>query len=382
MKDTHAKTVWISAAGTDFEDVKPRITTGLESGADYILTNAEFVEQVRQLGSIKVAAFTEAIMDADVMVVGHDSEGDGTLPLPSDFSGSKDILLAQKMKEEGAIVAGYVVIHNKQYELFASEFGRVCDYLFMVGTDWQVIPLENLIASLQELDVNIIAGVQDAEGANLALETLEHGSDGILVDTDNLSELKKSVEIVDKAKMEKQNVRAATVTEVKQVGMGDRVCVDTCSLMTRGEGMLIGSQSNGLFLINSESDESPYVAARPFRVNAGAVHAYVKVGEKTRYLSELKSGDVVTAVNSDGDARPVIVGRVKIERRPLMLIVAETDGEVIKTIVQNAETIKLVGKDGVPISVSDLRVGDEVLVQYEKMARHFGMKIEETIIEK
>src|SRR5665648_984856 len=183
MKNTHAKTVWISAAGTDFEEVKPRITTGLESGADYILTNAAFVDQVRKLGNIKVAAFTETIVDADVMVVGYESEGDGTLPLPSDFSASRDIRIAKKMKEDGAIVAGYVVIHNKQYELFASELGRVCDYILMVGTDWQVIPLENLIASLQELDVNIIAGVQDAEGANLALETLEHGSDGILVDT-------------------------------------------------------------------------------------------------------------------------------------------------------------------------------------------------------
>src|SRR5665648_5249 len=183
MKNTHAKTVWISAAGTDFEEVKPRITTGLESGADYILTNAAFVDQVRKLGNIKIAAFTEAVVDADVMVVGYESEGDGTLPLPSDF-------------------------------------GRVCDYILMVGTDWQVIPLENLIASLQELDVNIIAGVQDAQGANLALETLEHGSDGILVDTDNLSELKKSVEVADKARMEKQNVMAATVIEVKQVGMG------------------------------------------------------------------------------------------------------------------------------------------------------------------
>lgn len=382
MKDTHAKTVWVYAAGEDFEAVKSRITTGLESGADYILTNAMFVEQVRKLGNIKVAAFSETVMDADVIVVGKDSEGDGTLPLPSDFIGSKDILLARRMKDEGAIVAGYVIIRNKKYELFAAELGRVCDHLIMIGTDWQVIPLENLIAGLQELDVNIIAGVQDAQGANLALETLEHGSDGILVDTDNLSELKKCVEVVDKSKMEKESISVATVTEVKQVGMGDRVCVDTCSLMTTGEGMLIGSQSNGLFLINSESEESPYVAARPFRVNAGAVHAYVKVGDKTRYLSELKSGDVVTVVNYKGEARPVIVGRVKIERRPLMLVVAEADGVPVKTILQNAETIKLVGKDGIPISVSELKVGDEVLVQYEGMARHFGMKIEETIIEK
>jgi 3-dehydroquinate synthase II len=73
--------------------------------------------------------------------------------------------------------------------------------------------------------------------------------------------------------------------------MGDRVCVDTCNLMISGEGMLVGSQSCGLFLVNSEADEvHPYVASRPFRVNAGAVHAYVLVGEKTKYLCELEAG--------------------------------------------------------------------------------------------
>jgi 3-dehydroquinate synthase II len=46
--------------------------------------------------------------------------------------------------------------------------------------------------------------------------------------------------------------------------------------MTLGEGMLVGSQSFALFLVHSESEESPYVAARPFRVNAGGVYAMRK----------------------------------------------------------------------------------------------------------
>ncbi len=75
-----------------------------------------------------------------------------------------------------------------------------------------------------------------------------------------------------------------TMTAVKDGGIGDRVCIDTCSLMTPGEGMLIGNQSGGLFLIQSEAEESPYVASRPFRVNAGAVHEYVLVGRKDPLL--------------------------------------------------------------------------------------------------
>ncbi len=373
------KTVWIKADGEAWEENKPRVTTGLESGADAILLNAEYVQKVRELGNINTAAPGE---EADIIVVGINGEGDGTGKLPSDFANSEDIAQAQRLVREGKTVAGYVVIKNKKYEQFAVELGKSCDYLIVIGTDWKVIPLENLIAGLQKLDVEIIAGVQNAEEAKLALETLEHGSDGVLLDTDNLSEIKKVIAIRDRSGMEKIPLVKARVTKVKPVGMGDRVCVDTASLMVPGEGMLIGSQSNGLFLVHSESEESPYVAARPFRVNAGAVHAYIRVGEKTRYLSELSSGDEVLIVDSEGETRPAVVGRVKIERRPLMLVEAEVEGTNIKTLLQNAETIKLVGSDGKPISVAALKEGDEVLVYFEAAARHFGIKIEETIIEK
>jgi len=373
------KTIWIKADDGTWEENKPRITTGLESGADCVVLNFEDIKLTRSLGNIKIVA---PDIDADIILVGKGSEGDGTKKLPADFEHSGDILKAKRLSADGKIIAGFVVIKNKKYEEFALELGKVCDYLVVIGTDWKVIPLENLIAGLQKLDVQIIAGVRDAEEAKLALETLEHGSNGILLDTDDLSEIKKVMGVRDRSEMEKTSLVAARVTKVKQVGMGDRVCVDTASLMVPGEGMLIGSQSNGLFLVNSESEESPYVAARPFRVNAGAVHAYIRVGEKTRYLSELNAGDDVLLVNSMGETRPAVIGRVKIERRPLMLVEAEVDGVKIKTLLQNAETIKLVGADGKPVPVTSLKEGDEVLVYFEAAARHFGIKIEETIIEK
>ncbi len=373
------KMIWIKADEGTWEENKPRITTGLESGADCVVLNFEDIKIARNLGSIKIAA---PDIDADIIIVGKGSEGDGTKKLPVDFEHSADILKARRLAGDGRTIAGYVVIKNKKYEEFALELGKECDYLIAIGTDWKVIPLENLIAGLQKLDVRIIAGVRDAEEAKLALETLEHGSDGVLLDTDDLSEIKKVTGIREMSVMEKTSLVKARVTKVKQVGMGDRVCVDTASLMVQGEGMLIGSQSNGLFLVHSESEESPYVAARPFRVNAGAVHAYVRVGEKTRYLSELGAGDDVMIVNSRGEMRPAVVGRVKIERRPLMLVEAEVDGTKIKTLLQNAETIKLVGADGKPVPVTALKEGDEVLVYFEAAARHFGIKIEETIIEK
>jgi len=165
--------------------------------------------------------------------------------------------------------------------------------------------------------------------------------------------------------------------------MGDRVCIDTCSMFNPGEGMLVGSQSNALFLVHAESIETQYVAARPFRVNAGPVHAYTRMPDgSTKYLSELSSGDEVLAVDWKGGTRPAVIGRLKIERRPLILVEAEYSGKTIKTLLQNAETIRLVDKEGKAVSVTSLKEGDMVLAYVEDSGRHFGMKVAETIIEK
>jgi len=374
------KQLWIKADTGIWDNDKKRITTALESGFDFALVNESEIGKVRELGNIKIAAHTTSeYSNADTIVIGKDSEGDGTTPLGET---SEDIKAAEKLIRAGKTVAGYVVIHDKDYETFASDLARHSRYIVVIGTDWKVIPLENLIADLQSLNVEIIAGVTDTTEAKLALETLEHGSDGLLVDTDDLSEIKRIADVREKSEMRPIELTSATVTKVKPVGMGDRVCVDTCSLMKLGEGMLIGSQSNGLFLVHAESEESPYVAARPFRVNAGAVHAYVKVGEKTRYLSEMGAGDDVLVIDKDGGQKKAVVGRVKIEKRPLMLVEARVENTIIKTLLQNAETIKLVKPDGTPIPVTQLKEDDKILVQYEETARHFGIEIEETIIEK
>lgn len=376
------KSLWIKADEGQWNAKKLRITSGLESGANWILVGEEDVNRVRELGDIRVAAFhKDGKSNADILVVGKNSEGDGSKPLPSDFDGSADLNYLRKYSKTRKTGA-YVEIRDKKYERFAAALADVCDFLIIVGIDWKVIPLENLIAELQDSDVSIIAGVKNAEEARTAIETLEHGSDGVILDTEDISEIKRVADVIIGSGTKPIGLKAAKITKVKPVGMGDRVCVDTCSLLTRGEGMLVGSQSNGLFLVHAESEESPYVAARPFRVNAGAVHAYVLTGDKTRYLSELSSGEEVMVVNEQGRPRKEVIGRVKIERRPLMLVEAEINGNKLKTILQNAETIKLVKKDGKPISITELKEGDEVLVHFEDAARHFGIRIDETIVEK
>ncbi|MCK9152494.1 3-dehydroquinate synthase II [Methanobacterium alcaliphilum] len=373
------KFAWIMPPGKTWDEKKDFITTALESGIDHVLDPVD-LENIRKLGNITVISDQE---EADIILVGKNGEGDGTFHLPSDLSESKDMATASSFKRKGKTVAAYVEISSKKHEELARQLGRVVDYLILVGKDWTIIPLENIIADLQKEEVKLVAAVSDYDEAKLALETLEHGTDGILIQPHDFSEIKKIASLIEKIESEKYDLKAATITRIEPVGSGDRVCVDTCSMMNIGEGMLIGSYSTGLFLVHSESLESEYVASRPFRVNAGPVQAYVMTpGNKTKYLSELETGDEVLTVDDKGKSKVAIVGRVKIEKRPLMLLEAEYEGITVKTLLQNAETIRLINDKGEAVSVSDLKEGDNVLIYLDKGARHFGMSIEETIIEK
>ncbi|MBM4241212.1 MAG: 3-dehydroquinate synthase II [Euryarchaeota archaeon] len=373
------KFAWIMAEGDNWDEKKGFITTALESGIDHVV-DFQDIDNIQKLGNITIISDTD---DADIVLVGRNGEGDGKLMIPGDLSYSKDIKSINDFKKDGKIVAGYVEITSKKHEELAREMGRYSDYLILVGKDWKVIPLENIIADLQNEEVKLVAAVSDYEEAKLALETLEHGTDGVLICPSDIAEIKKVADLIEKIESESYELKPATVTRVEPVGSGDRVCVDTCSMMKVGEGMLVGSYSKGLFLIHSESLESEYVASRPFRVNAGPVHAYVMTpNNKTKYLSEIETGDEIVTVDKEGNTKTAVVGRVKIEKRPLMLVEAEYEGISLRTLLQNAETIRLVEEDGNPISVADLKVGDKVIVYLEKGARHFGMAIEESIIEK
>ena len=63
------------------------------------------------------------------------------------------------------------------------------------------------------------------------------------------------------------------------------------------------------------------------------------------------------------------------------MIEAEYEGQTIRTLLQNAETIRIVDENDEPLSVADIKTGDKVKVYIETNARHFGIAIDETIIE-
>jgi len=273
------------------------------------------------------------------------------------------------------------IVENSDVERAASLVNEF-DIVVVSTGNWKVIPLENLIAAFQPLHTKLISLVGSIEEAELFLNTLETGVDGLVLDTDDISTIIDIKKLMDETVVDGISLVKGKITSLKQLGSGDRVCIDTCSMMVEGEGMLIGSSSRGLFLVHSESVRSEYVDPRPFRVNAGPVHSYIQVpGDRTRYLADLKVGDEVLVVDPSGSTRTAVIGRLKIEKRPLMLLESEVNGNRLNIILQNAETIRLVS-GGNPVSIVDLKVGDDILIKIDEGGRHFGMRINETIVEK
>ena len=312
-------------------------TTAIESGADALVVDR--AEDVRRLGRITTVA------------------PDGDLRPGRDVT---ECTITDKKSEDAAAAKGKT------------------RPVIVTTSDWTVIPLENLVAQSD----HIIASVNNEKEAQLALHVLEKGVYGILLKTTEPS-MVKTVAALLKSPTGKVGLVPFRVTKIHPVGMGDRVCVDTCSMLADGEGMLMGNTSSAMLLVHAETLENPYVAPRPFRVNAGAVHAYILMPDgKTAYLSDLNIGGQVLVSDAKGTAHTVIIGRTKIERRPLLLVEAEAGTAKVSLILQNAETIRLVGEDGKAVSVVNLKNGDTVLGCVLEGGRHFGMAVKETIREK
>jgi len=353
---------------------KEMVTAALEGGADALIVPAGWQDKVKALGRITtVGPDGDLKPDVDVFFENLTSPED-----EARIAGRLQQAPVVLELHKSAIINVDPQPASRAAHPAAPEKAETANAEQGLYPSWPVIPLENLVAGGGRL----LVPVSSLEEVDLALGILETGVSGVVIHARRPEDLKRLLARA-KAASENQSLQVATIESVRQVGMGDRVCIDTCTLMVEGEGILIGNSSGFLFLLQAEVKPNPYVASRPFRVNAGPVHAYVKVpGGRTRYLSELQAGDSVLIVHARGTTQTATVGRSKIERRPLLLVEASSKNGKGSLLLQNAETIRLTAPDGEARSVVTLQAGDEILVQVEEAGRHFGMKVTETIVER
>ena len=263
-------------------------------------------------------------------------------------------------------------------------------WLVLTTGDWQMIPLENLVAATQGTGTHLAARIDQNNTARGAAFALQTGVDALLLPPDQpelwaeaqdiaaerLALISKGVE--DAFEEEETALVEVSVISVEDGGNGDRVCIDLTSILEIGEGLLIGSSSSALALVHGETLDSEFVPPRPFRVNAGAVHSYVQmVDGSTKYLCELEAGDEVAVCDSSGQIRSATVGRLKIETRPFLIVrFRHSDSGIIgQTFLQQAETVRLVSPNGEMPSVTSISNDSRLLAMVGISARHIGQNV-------
>lgn len=357
---------------------------------------------IRSLNGPKEAIIEEAIHQRVDGIVASDAADLEKLPptvkkvllagrtVPEDL-GAADIVILDAPHGEIAEVARrypdvefgrFVEIVDSQTLQQACDAARQEQWSVLVFRDPTKIPLEIVLAAAEGAEGVIVTAVADIEEAEIVYGVLEHGSDGVMMPpraVGDATRLKAAAE----AQSADLELTELEVTDISYAGMGERACVDTCTHFRQDEGILVGSHSKGMILCCSETHPLPYMPTRPFRVNAGAIHSYTVAGQgRTNYLSELRAGSRVMAVDTSGRTRLVTVGRVKIESRPLLSInVVAPSGQTANLIVQNDWHVRVLGPGGEVLNVTELKPGSRVLGYLPTEDRHVGYPIDEFCIE-
>jgi len=289
-----------------------------------------------------------------------------------------------------------VTVDDEASQEYARSLVGSVEWLVLEFSDWSMIPIENLLAACEGTPTKIAAVISTPEQAQGAGFALERGVEALVV----LSSiaLVEAALIVKSQRLEhapqehddesnfsgKIGIGKLTITSIESGGTAERYCIDMTRLLDHGEGLLLGSNASSFLFVHGETLESEFVPTRPFRVNAGPPHAYVRMAnDQTKYLSELQTGDEILLINTEGMSRSATIGRLKIEIRPMILIkwVDENDKEG-SMFLQQAETVRVVGLDKKTKSITALKEGEIVIGWCDIGARHIGVSISSTVTER
>ena len=292
-------------------------------------------------------------------------------------------------------IGSIVDISSVKGQDFAKGLVGLAQWIILEFDNWKMIPIENLIAICQGTGTKIAAKITksvDVPGAAFALDI---GIDAILINP------KK--ELIDAAKIAKYQrqeqyqkysandeydeqiiMASSVISSVSNIKNSARYCIDLTTILQVGEGVLVGSSASSLALIHGETIPSEFVPTRPFRINAGSPHSYILMNDgKTKYISELKSGDEICIVKENGECRSGTIGRLKIEKRPFLQICWENNNDKPSNIfLQQAETVKLVCPNNQIVAVTEIKPGDKILTYNNEGQRHIGMKISSDVEER
>ena len=147
------------------------------------------------------------------------------------------------VSEDGDILLGRDVVEREIRE--KKDEGEILSLslskkVIVRATDWKIIPLENVLSRGNNLFIEI-GNLQEGE---TAFAILEKGVDGVVINNSDPEAVRHILQSLRRTS-EKFELVAARIQRIEPLGLGDRVCVDTCSSMILGEGILVGNSSSG-----------------------------------------------------------------------------------------------------------------------------------------
>lgn len=373
------KLLWFDARNLTKEKFNAIIPVVLNNCYDAIMLNLSQEKYIKEISSRVKILFTVSKENSKKVIEILKNYDKNRFII---FSDDLSVLNSQDFAEYEK--GFYTIVKDKETMNKSIEVSKSFKNVIIEFESITNIPLELILAFSQKYHSLICKRITTSEDGWIATMTMEMGSHAVLLATDAIDQVIKLKEMINKNELIKTNIEELTIQEIQHIGIGDRVCIDTISELKPDEGMIIGSTSVGGILVSSETHYLPYMDLRPFRVNAGAIHSYIVCpNNTTHYLSELKAGDTVLVIDSKGITRPVSIGRIKIEKRPMLLIKAiSKNGINVNTIVQDDWHIRVISKNGEVKNSVLLKNGDIVLGYTMEAGRHLGVAINETIIEK
>ncbi len=171
------------------------------------------------------------------------------------------------------------------------------------------------------------------------------------------------------------------VTEITEIGEGMRVCIDFVDVLSESDGLFVGNTGEGYIKVLSENRHSEGYPPRPFRINCGSFHQYIYQEDKSNYLHEIEPG-VGLIIAGEDEKKSVPVGRVKMEKRPLIRVVCSDGNKTISATLQKSTSVFVTTEAHPAVNILDLKTGDRILCQTDKPGRHLGKQIDEIIVEK
>lgn len=162
----------------------------------------------------------------------------------------------------GTPVSGFIDVRDDRTLQLSCAGAMVLPYTVIHFADPTKIPLEIVLAAAESAEGKLVTVVDGLEEAAIVFDVLERGSDGILFTPRSADEVFALARLLE-ATTPQLELSTLTVESIRHVGLGDRVCVDTCSHFEEDEGILVGSYSSGFVLCCSETHPCP--TCRPGR---------------------------------------------------------------------------------------------------------------------